>query len=102
MRCPARHWSQCPQLPPNQPTATRSPTSNPATPSPTSATVPAISWPGVTGQLNPGAAPETNMASLPHIPQAATSSRTWPGSGAVVSTSARAKSAPAEGTCTAR
>ena len=76
MNWPLRHGTHRLQLPPNQPTATRSPTANPSTPSPSSATVPAISWPGVTGHARPGKPPVTNAWSVPHTPHAATAIRT--------------------------
>ena len=52
-----------------------------------STTVPAISWPGVIGQLRLGKPPLTKAWSVPHTPHALTAMRTWSGGGDVVSTS---------------
>src|SRR3984893_3786905 len=101
MNCPLRQGMHLLQLPPNQPTATRSPTAKLSTPSPSSATVPAISWPNVSGHVMFGKPPLTKPLSVPQPPQAATAMRTCPGPGGVVSTSTRVKGALANATWTA-
>src|SRR5262245_27298025 len=101
MNLPWRQGMQRLQLPPNQPTATRSPTANPSTSSPNSAIVPAISCPSVSGHVMFGKPPTTKPWSVPQTPQAATVMRTWPGPGGVVSTSTRVSGALADATCTA-
>src|SRR5690349_4995525 len=101
MNLPCLQGMQRLQLPPNHPTATRSPTANPSTPSPNSAIVPAISCPGVSGQVMFGKPPTTKPWSVPQTPQAATVMRTRPGPGGEVSTSTRVNGALADATCTA-
>lgn len=65
MKSPCRQGVQWPQLPPNQPTATRSPTCQAlCVPSPSTSIRPAISCPGTTGNRTPGSAPSTKNASL--------------------------------------
>ena len=50
MNSPLRQWTQRPQVTAEAgSTVTRSPTATPSTPGPTSATVPANSWPMITG-----------------------------------------------------
>src|SRR3984957_3973526 len=101
MNSPLRHGMHLLQLPPNQPTATRSPTAKSSTPSPSSATVPAISWPSVSGHVILGKPPLTKPWSVPHTPQAATAMRTCPRAGGVVSTSTRISGASGDATWTA-
>src|SRR5215213_6845601 len=101
MNCPLRQGMHLLQLPPNQPTATRSPTAKPSTSSPSSAMVPAISWPKVSGHVMFGKPPVTKAWSVPHTPQAATAMRICPGPGGAVSTSTIFRGACAAATCTA-
>src|SRR6266545_6726909 len=75
---------------------TRSPASNPVTPSPTAATVPATSQPITL----PGGCARAVRISPRLIEAAATSTRSWPGPGAGSGTSARARAGVADGSAT--
>ncbi|MGW0579905.1 hypothetical protein ACWD25_28955 [Streptomyces sp. NPDC002920] len=72
--CPAA--PVCPQLPPNQPTATRSPIAQSSTRSPISTMTPATSCPGVTGKDVPVSVAAAVPRSALHTPLAATDTRT--------------------------
>lgn len=78
MKSPSRQAAQMPQWPPNQPTAARSPATQPSTPSPSASIRPAISCPHTRGNGTSGKAALTKAASEPHTPHASTVRRTWP------------------------
>ena len=99
---PRRHGSQWPQCPPNQPTPTRCPTRQPATPAPSASITPAISCPGMRGKARPGICPSTVRLSLWQTPQASTRTRTSPRAGSGTSRSTSSSGPPARATCTAR
>src|SRR2546423_6138259 len=80
-KLPERHTAQVPHEPPNQPTPTRWPSRQVDTPSPSASIRPAISCPGTAGNTVPGSQPLASTASVWHIPQASTVTRTWPGPG---------------------
>src|SRR6476646_6917585 len=52
----------------------RSPTASPAASAPNAATLPTISWPGMSGSFEFGSSPSTTCRSVRQTPQAATSS----------------------------
>src|SRR5699024_3082296 len=68
---PSRHCAQRPQARMNG-AVTRSPTAKPATSSPTSATTPANSWPGMCGSCTESSCPCQACQSLRHTPVACT------------------------------
>lgn len=103
MKSPRLHGVQWRQLPPNQPTATRSPTCQTScVPSPSSSIRPAISCPGTTGNRTPGSAAFTKSASLWQTPQASTDTRTCPGPGCGTARSTISNGPPAAVACAAR
>src|SRR5215472_11647894 len=82
--CPSRQLRHCPHH--GQPITTLSPTATSVTPGPTSATMPAPSWPSTPGG-GKGRSPSRVIASVWHTPVATICTRTSPGPGGSSSTS---------------
>ena len=91
---PAAHAAQRPQAHTNG-TVTRSPGRAPATPAPTSSTVPASSWPGTCGKTRmSGSLPCQPCQSLRHTPVASTRITAPPADGRGSGTSRTSGGAP--------